>query len=255
MNMNKDTIRLVLIRHGQSTWNEENRFTGWTDVDLTDRGVSEAQEAARLLTEGGFSFNVAFTSVLKRAIRTLWIILSKMDLMWIPVVKSWRLNERHYGALQGLNKAEMAQKHGEQQLHMWRRSYDIRPPALKKSDRSYPGNEQKYRDLNESDLPLTECLKDTVERFLPFWHDNIAPEIKKGKRVVISAHGNSLRALVKYLDNISDEDITQLNIPTGIPLIYELDEDLRPQRNYYLGESEEVEKAMKAVQAQGRASH
>jgi len=253
--MNKDILHLVLIRHGESTWNKENRFTGWTDVDLTDRGVSEAQEAARLLTEGGFSFDVAFTSVLKRAIRTLWIILSKMDLMWIPVVKSWRLNERHYGALQGLNKAEMAQKHGEQQLHIWRRSYNIRPPALKTSDCSYPGNEQKYRDLNEDDIPLTECLKDTVERFLPFWHDNIVPEVKKGKRVVISAHGNSLRALVKYLDNISDEDITQLNIPTGIPLIYELDNDLRPERSYYLGESEEVEKAMKAVQAQGRAKH
>jgi 2,3-bisphosphoglycerate-dependent phosphoglycerate mutase len=236
MTMNKSNIRIVLVRHGQSTWNKENRFTGWTDVDLTDRGVREAQEAARLLREGGFSFDVAFTSVLKRAIRTLWIILDQMDLMWIPVIKSWRLNERHYGALQGLNKAQMAEKHGEQQLHIWRRSYDIRPPALEKSDSSYPGNEQKYRDLNlnENDLPLTECLRDTVERFLPFWHDNIAPEVKKGKRVVISAHGNSLRALVKYLDNISDEDITQLNIPTGIPLIYELDKDLRPKGSYYL---------------------
>lgn len=234
--MNKSNIRLVLVRHGQSTWNKENRFTGWTDVDLTDGGIREAQEAARLLREGGFSFDVAFTSVLRRAIRTLWIILDQMDLMWIPVIKSWRLNERHYGALQGLNKAQMAEKHGEQQLHIWRRSYDIRPPALEKSDSSYPGNEQKYRDLNlnENDLPLTECLKDTVERFLPFWHDNIAPEVKKGKRVVISAHGNSLRALVKYLDNISDEDITQLNIPTGIPLIYELDKDLRPKGSYYL---------------------
>lgn len=236
MTMNKSNIRLVLVRHGQSTWNKENRFTGWTDVDLTDGGIREAQEAARLLREGGFSFDVAFTSVLRRAIRTLWIILDQMDLMWIPVIKSWRLNERHYGALQGLNKAQMAEKHGEQQLHIWRRSYDIRPPALEKSDSSYPGNEQKYRDLNlnENDLPLTECLKDTVERFLPFWHDNIAPEVKKGKRVVISAHGNSLRALVKYLDNISDEDITQLNIPTGIPLIYELDKDLRPKGSYYL---------------------
>ena len=251
--MNKDILHLVLVRHGESTWNKENRFTGWTDVDLTDRGVREAQEAARLLMDGGFSFDVAFTSVLKRAIRTLWIILSEMDLMWVPVVKSWRLDERHYGALQGLNKAEMAAKHGEQQLHIWRRSYDVRPPALKKSDRTYPGNEQKYRDLKEDELPLTECLKDTVERFLPFWHDRIAPEVKKGRRVVISAHGNSLRALVKYLDEISDEDITQLNIPTGIPLIYELDRDLRPQRSYYLGESEEVEKAMKAVQAQGKA--
>jgi 2,3-bisphosphoglycerate-dependent phosphoglycerate mutase len=253
--MNKDILHLVLIRHGESTWNKENRFTGWTDVDLTDRGVREAQEAARLLMDGGFSFDVAFTSVLKRAIRTLWIILSEMDLMWVPVVKSWRLNERHYGALQGLNKAEMAAKHGEQQLHIWRRSYDVRPPALKKSDRTYPGNEQKYRDLNENELPLTECLKDTVERFLPFWYDRIATEVKKGRRVVISAHGNSLRALVKYLDDISDEDITQLNIPTGIPLIYELDRDLRPQRSYYLGESEKVEEAMKAVKAQGRAKH
>ncbi|MHC4431638.1 MAG: 2,3-diphosphoglycerate-dependent phosphoglycerate mutase [Planctomycetota bacterium] len=248
-------LHLVLIRHGESTWNKENRFTGWTDVDLTDRGVREAQEAARLLMDAGFSFDVAFTSVLRRAIRTLWIVLSEMDLMWIPVIKSWRLNERHYGALQGLNKAETAAKHGEQQLHTWRRSYDIRPPALDKSDSRYPGNEQKYRDLNENDLPLTECLKDTVERFLPFWYDNIAPEVKKGKRVVISAHGNSLRALVKYLDDISDEDITQLNIPTGIPLIYELDRDLRPQRSYYLGESEKVEEAMKAVKAQGRAKH
>jgi 2,3-bisphosphoglycerate-dependent phosphoglycerate mutase len=253
--MSKDILHLVLIRHGESTWNKENRFTGWTDVDLTDRGVREAQEAARLLMDAGFSFDVAFTSVLRRAIRTLWIVLSEMDLMWIPVIKSWRLNERHYGALQGLNKAETAAKHGEQQLHTWRRSYDIRPPALDKSDSRYPGNEQKYRDLNENDLPLTECLKDTVERFLPFWYDNIAPEVKKGKRVVISAHGNSLRALVKYLDDISDEDITQLNIPTGIPLIYELDRDLRPQRSYYLGESEKVEEAMKAVKAQGRAKH
>jgi 2,3-bisphosphoglycerate-dependent phosphoglycerate mutase len=251
--MDKDILHLVLIRHGESTWNKENRFTGWTDVDLTDRGVREAREAARLLMDGGFSFDVAFTSVLKRAIRTLWIILSEMDLMWVPVFKSWRLNERHYGALQGLNKAEMAEKYGEQQLHTWRRSYDIKPPALRKSDRRYPGNERKYADLDAKDIPLTECLKDTVDRFMPFWHTNVVPEVAKGRRVVISAHGNSLRALVKYLDDISDEDITQLNIPTGIPLVYELDRDLRPQRNYYLGESEKVEKAMKAVKAQGRA--
>ena len=250
--MNKDTMRLVLIRHGESTWNKENRFTGWTDVDLTDKGIHEAQEAARLLKEDGFSFDVAFTSVLKRAIRTLWIVLDHMDLMWIPVIRSWRLNERHYGALQGLNKAEMAEKHGEQQVHIWRRSYDIRPPALNKSDSRYPGNEQKYEDLNQNDIPLTECLKDTVERFLPFWHESVAPEIRKGRRVLVCAHGNSIRALVKYLDHVNDEDITQLNIPTGIPLVYELNKDLRPQRNYYLGESEEIDKATKAVEAQGR---
>ncbi|KPK44945.1 MAG: phosphoglyceromutase [Phycisphaerae bacterium SG8_4] len=248
-------MRIVLIRHGQSTWNKANRFTGWTDVDLTDEGILEARQAARLLSEGGFSFDVAFTSVLRRAIRTLWIVLDQMDLMWIPLTKSWRLNERHYGALQGLNKAETAEKHGEQQLHLWRRSYNIRPPALKKSDRRYPGNEQKYADLDETDIPLTESLEDTVNRFLPFWHTYVAPEVKKGKRILMSAHGNSLRALVKHLDNISDEDITQLNIPTGIPLVYELDKDLSPQRSYYLGQSDQVEKAMEAVRNQGKAGH
>lgn len=244
--------KLVLLRHGESIWNKENRFTGWTDVDLSERGIEEAREAGRILKREGYTFDLAFTSVLKRAIRTLWIVQDEMDLMWIPVQISWRLNERMYGALQGLNKAEMAEKFGEQQVLLWRRSYDIPPPPLEKSDPRWPGHDPRYRDLPEELIPVTESLKNTVERFLPYWHEAIAPAIKSGKRVLIAAHGNSLRALVKYLDNISDEDIVHLNIPTGMPLVYELDEDLRPIRSYYLGDPEAVRKAMEAVAAQGR---
>lgn len=246
-------IKLVLQRHGESTWNKENRFTGWTDVDLSEKGIEEARKAGQVLKEAGYTFDVAFTSVLKRAIRTLWITLDEMDLMWIPVYRSWRLNERHYGALQGLNKAEMAEKFGEEQVLIWRRSYDIRPPSLEKTDERYPGNDPIYKDLDKKDIPLTECLKDTVNRVLPYWHEVMAPVIKSGKRVLISAHGNSLRALVKYLDNISDEDIVSLNIPTGIPLVYELDNDLKPLKSFYLGDPEEVRKAVEAVARQGRA--
>ncbi len=245
--------KLVLVRHGESTWNKENRFTGWTDVDLSEMGIEEALSAGKILKEKGFVFDVAFTSVLKRAIRTLWITLDEMDLMWIPVINTWRLNERHYGALQGLNKSEMAAKYGEQQVHIWRRSYDIQPPALEKIDPRFPGFDPRYKDLKPSEVPATECLKDTVARFLPYWHEAIAPTIKSGKRVVIAAHGNSLRALVKYLDNISEEKIVELNIPTGMPLVYELDDDLKPLKSYYLGDPEAVKKAMQAVAAQGRA--
>lgn len=247
-------IKLVLLRHGESIWNKENLFTGWTDVDLTEKGKEEARTSGQLLRQEGFQFDLAYTSVLKRAIRTLWIVLDEMDLMWIPVHRSWRLNERHYGALQGLNKAETAEKYGDEQVLIWRRSYDIPPPPLEKTDERYPGHDPRYRDLDESELPQTECLKDTVERFLPYWHDVIAPTIRAGKRVIIAAHGNSLRALVKYLDNISDEDILKLNIPTGVPLIYELDENLQPLRHYYLGNAEEIEKAMQAVANQGKAA-
>lgn len=247
-------VKLVLLRHGESTWNKENRFTGWTDVDLSEKGVGEAGKAGALLKSGGFVFDLAFTSVLKRAIRTLWIVLDEMDLMWIPVQNSWRLNERHYGALQGLNKSETAAKYGEEQVHVWRRSYDIPPPSLDRSDKRYPGNEPKYRDLSEKDLPLTESLKDTVARCMPYWHGTIAPQVKSGKKVLIAAHGNSLRALVKYLDNMSDDEIVGLNIPTGIPLVYELDGDLKPSRHYYLGDQEEIKKAMQKVAAQGKAS-
>jgi len=246
-------MKLVLLRHGESIWNRENRFTGWTDVDLSEKGVEEARKAGQVLKEKGHTFDVAFTSVLKRAIRTLWIVLDEMDLMWIPVYRSWRLNERHYGALQGLNKAETAAKHSEEQVLIWRRSYDIRPPSLEKTDERYPGNDPIYLDLDKKKIPLTECLKDTVERFLPYWHEVLAPMIKSGKRVIISAHGNSLRALVKYLDHISDEDIVKLNIPTGIPLVYELDDELKPIKSYYLGDPEEVAKAMEAVARQGKA--
>lgn len=245
--------KLVLLRHGESVWNKENRFTGWTDVDLSEKGMAEAITAGQVLKENGFTFDVAFTSVLKRAIRTLWLVLEEMDLMWIPVCRSWRLNERHYGALQGLNKAETALKYGDEQVLIWRRSYDTPPPILEESDERYPGNDRRYEDLPESDLPLTECLKDTVGRFLPYWHEAIAPTIRAGKRVIIAAHGNSLRALVKYLDNISDTEIVSLNIPTGMPLVYELDEELRPLRHHYLGDPEEVKKAMQAVANQGRA--
>ena len=246
-------IKLVLLRHGESIWNKENRFSGWTDVDLSEKGIAEAREAAQILIERGYSFDVAFTSVLKRAIRTLWIVLDEMDLMWIPVYRSWRLNERHYGALQGLNKSDTAAKFGEEQVLIWRRSYDVRPPSLERIDERYLANDPRYNDLNGKDIPLTESLKDTVNRFLPYWHEVMAPAIKSGKRVIISAHGNSLRALVKYLDNITDEDIVKLNIPTGIPLVYELDNNLKTLRSCYLGEPEEVQKALKAVTQQGKA--
>lgn len=245
--------KIVLLRHGESTWNRENRFTGWTDVDLSEKGLVEAKQAGQTLKNEGFVFDLAFTSVLKRAIRTLWIVMDEMDLMWIPVVNSWRLNERHYGALQGLNKSETAAKFGEEQVHIWRRSYDIPPPALEKTDERYPGHDPRYAGLSESELPRTECLKDTVERFLPYWHEAVVPEIRAGKRVILAAHGNSLRALVKYLDNISDQEIPGLNIPTGLPLIYELDPDMKPVRNYYLGDPEAVQKAMQAVANQGKA--
>jgi len=237
----------------ESIWNEANKFTGWTDVDLSEEGIAEAKKAGRMLKEQGYSFDIAFTSVLKRAIRTLWIVLDEMDLMWIPVHGSWRLNERHYGALQGLNKAETAAKYGEKQVLVWRRSYDIPPPALEKTDERYPGNDPRYKDLDDKDIPVTESLKDTIARVLPYWQEVIAPTIKSGKNVLLVAHGNSLRALVKYLDNISDEDIVGLNIPTGIPLVYELDKDLRPIQHDYLDDMEEVRKAMKGVANQGKA--
>jgi 2,3-bisphosphoglycerate-dependent phosphoglycerate mutase len=238
---------LVLLRHGESTWNLENRFTGWTDVDLTPKGVQEAHEAGRLLREGGYTFDLCYTSVLKRAIRTLSIVLDDMDLMWLTVHKSWRLNERHYGDLQGLNKAETAAKFGEKQVLVWRRSYADPPPPLKADDPRYPGHDRRYADVPKEQLPLTESLKDTVARFLPYWHERIAPEVKAGRRVVIAAHGNSLRALVKYLDGVSEEEIVGLNIPTGIPLVYELEDDLKPIRHRYLGDPEAAKKAAEAV--------
>jgi 2,3-bisphosphoglycerate-dependent phosphoglycerate mutase len=244
--------KLVLIRHGESDWNRENRFTGWTDVDLSEKGLAEAQEGGRVLKAEGYVFDVAHTSVLKRAIRTLWIVLDEMDLMWIPVHRTWRLNERHYGALQGLNKAETADKFGEDQVKIWRRSYDVPPPALEPSDPRYPGKDARYERLTAEELPLTECLKDTVARFLPYWHETVAPAVKRGERVLVAAHGNSLRALVKYLDNISDVEIVGLNIPTGVPLVYELDDDLKPIRHYYLGDQEKIQAAMDAVAAQGK---
>ena len=245
--------QIVLLRHGESTWNKANRFTGWTDVDLSEEGVEEAREAARVLKEQGYGFDIAYTSVLKRAIRTLWIVLDEMDLMWIPVIRDWRLNERHYGALQGLNKSEMAEKFGEEQVLIWRRSYDTRPPALETTDPRNPVNDPRYAGLATEQIPLTECLKDTVARFLPCWNEVIAPAVRAGKRVIIAAHGNSLRALVKYLDNISDDVIPGLNIPTGMPLVYDLDEELRPLRSYYLGDPEKVKQATEAVAKQGTA--
>jgi 2,3-bisphosphoglycerate-dependent phosphoglycerate mutase len=245
--------RLVLLRHGESVWNRENRFTGWTDVDLSEKGLQEARSAGTILRERGFVFDLAYTSVLKRAIRTLWIVLDEMDLMWIPVCRSWRLNERHYGALQGLNKAETAAEFGDEQVHIWRRSYDISPPALDRDDARSPAGDPRYAGLGSGELPLTECLRDTVARFLPYWESDIAPAIRSGKRVIIAAHGNSLRALVKHLDGISDEEIAGLNIPTGIPLVYELDDDLRPIRHYYLADEEAVKAAMAAVAKQGKA--
>ncbi len=245
--------KLVLVRHGESDWNKENRFTGWTDVDLSDKGKLEAKEGGVVLKKEGYTFDIAYTSVLKRAIRTLWTILDELDLMWIPVVRSWRLNERHYGDLQGLNKSETAAKFGEDQVLVWRRSYDIPPPPLKKNDPRYPGFDRRYKELKENELPLTESLKETVARFLPYWHEVIAPTIKQGKKVLIAAHGNSLRALVKHLDNVSEKDIVSLNIPTGIPLVYELDENLKPIKHYYLGDQEKIQMAMNTVANQGKA--
>ncbi len=245
--------RLVLLRHGESEWNRENRFTGWTDVDLTDKGREEAREAGRLMAAEKFEFDVTYTSVLKRAIRTLWIALDEMDLMWIPEYRSWRLNERHYGALQGLNKGEIAALHGEAQVKIWRRSYDIPPPPLTPDDPRHPSRDRRYADLKRSELPLTESLKDTVARFLPYWHEVIAPDIAAGKKILIAAHGNSLRALVKYLDNTPEEEIVELNIPTGIPLVYLLNDDLQPLQKFYLGDPEAVKNATAAVANQGKA--
>jgi 2,3-bisphosphoglycerate-dependent phosphoglycerate mutase len=244
--------KLVLVRHGESEWNKENRFTGWTDIDLSEKGRQEAKEAGAVLKAEGYTFDVAYTSVLKRAIHTLWAVLDELDLAWIPVHRSWRLNERHYGALQGLNKAETAAKFGEAQVKIWRRSYDIRPPELTPDDERFPGRDRRYAGLSKDELPLTECLKDTVARFLPLWQSEIAPAVASGQRVLIAAHGNSIRALVKYLDNISEEEIVELNIPTGMPLVYELDDNLKPLKHYYLGDPEKVKAAMEAVAAQGK---
>jgi 2,3-bisphosphoglycerate-dependent phosphoglycerate mutase len=245
--------RLVLLRHGESVWNSENRFTGWTDVDLSEKGREEAREAGRLMLAEKFEFDVAHTSVLKRAIRTLWIACDEMDLLWMPVHRSWRLNERHYGSLQGLNKAETAARHGDDQVKIWRRSYDIPPPALGADDPRHPSRDRRYAGLRPEELPLTESLKDTVARFLPYWHEAILPDIRAGRRVLIAAHGNSLRALVKYLDRVSDEDIVELNIPTGVPLVYELDAELEPTRKYYLGNQEKIRQAMASVANQGKS--
>lgn len=244
--------KIVLLRHGESLWNKENRFTGWTDVDLTDKGEEEARTAGVLMKAEGFEFDVAFTSVLTRAVRTLWIALQTMDMVWIPIINSWRLNERHYGALQGLNKAETAEKYGDEQVLIWRRSYDTQPPKLTTDDERYPGFDRRYANLTGEELPLTECLKDTVARFLPYWHNEIVPVVKSGKRVLIVAHGNSLRALVKYLDNVSDDEIVGLNIPTGVPLVYELDKSLKPIKSYYLGDPEEAKRKAEAVANQAK---
>jgi len=245
--------KLVLIRHGESTWNLENRFTGWTDVDLTPTGVEQAKTAGRLLKAEGFQFDVAYTSVLKRAIRTLYLALDEMDATWLPVVKSWRLNERHYGGLQGLNKADMAKQYGDEQVLIWRRSYDTPPPVLEANDPRSERSDPRYARLDPAQVPLTECLKDTVDRVMPFWNESMAPAIKAGKRIVVAAHGNSIRALVKYLDNIGDDDIVGVNIPNGIPLVYELDDNLKPIRHYYLGDAEAAAKAAAAVASQGKA--
>ncbi len=247
------TYQLILLRHGESEWNLENRFSGWKDVDLTETGVAEAKKSAALLADEGLIPEFAFTSVLKRAIRTLWIVMGEMDRMWIPVERSWRLNERSYGALQGLNKAETAEKHGDEQVLIWRRSYDTRPPALEPGDERNPRNDPRYSELTDEELPLTECLKDTVERVLPYWQERIVPRIRTGKQVIIAAHGNSLRALVKHLDNISDEEIVGLNIPTGVPLIYELNEEMQPLSSRYLGDQDAIKAAMEAVASQGRS--
>ena len=245
--------KIVLLRHGESVWNKENRFTGWTDVDLSGKGLEEAREAGQVLKDAGFVFDIAHGSVLKRAIRTMWIVLDQLGLMWIPQHLSWRLNERHYGALQGLNKSEMAAQYGEEQILVWRRSYDVPPPALEKTDERYPGKDPRYAGMTRQDVPVTECLKDTVARFLPHWNDVIAPDVKAGKRVILVAHGNTIRALVKYLDNVSEKDIVGLNIPTGIPLVYELDDNLKPLNHYYLGDQEKARQAAAAVAAQSRA--
>ena len=246
--------KLVLIRHGESTWNLENRFTGWTDVDLTPTGIEQAKNAGRLLKAEGYEFDIAYTSVLKRAIRTLWLTLDEMDRQWLPTMKSWRLNERHYGSLQGLNKADMAKQYGDEQVLVWRRSYDPPPPALEPTDPRCERGDLRYANVSPQDVPLTECLKDTVARVLPFWNESMAPAIKAGKRIVVAAHGNSIRALVKYLDGISDHDIVGLNIPNGIPLVYELDANLKPIRHYYLGDAEAAAKAAAAVASQGKAA-
>jgi len=245
--------KVVLLRHGESIWNKENLFTGWTDVDLSEKGRDEARQAGVMMKEQGYRFDLAYTSVLKRAIRTLWITLDEMDLMWIPVVRDWRLNERHYGALQGLNKAETAAKYGEDQVKLWRRSYDIRPPALDEADPRYPGKDPRYHTLTKEQLPLSECLKDTVDRFLPCWHDLIAPSIRSGKQVLIAAHGNSLRALVKYLEDVPEKEIVDLNIPTGVPLVEELDENLKSVRHYYLGDPEQIKQAVNKAKSTGGA--
>jgi 2,3-bisphosphoglycerate-dependent phosphoglycerate mutase len=247
--------KVVLLRHGESIWNKENLFTGWTDVDLSEKGREEARQAGLMMKEAGFSFDLAYTSVLKRAIRTLWIALDEMDLMWIPVERDWRLNERHYGALQGLNKAETAAKYGADQVKIWRRSYDIRPPELEETDPRYPGKDRRYHNLTKKQLPLSECLKDTVDRFLPSWHELIAPSIKSGKHVLITAHGNSLRALVKYLQDVPDQEIVDLNIPTGVPMVQELDENLKSIRHYYLGDPEQIAQAVNKAASTGAASH
>ena len=248
-----DMHKLVLIRHGESTWNLENRFTGWTDVDLTPTGISQAMSAGKLLKAEGWDFDIAYTSVLKRAIHTLWYVLDEMDRTWLPVVKSWRLNERHYGALQGLNKADMAKQYGDEQVLVWRRSYDTPPPALEPTDPRSERSDRRYEKLDPANVPLTECLKDTVERVLPFWNESMAPAIRAGRRLVVSAHGNSIRALVKYLDGVSDQDIVGLNIPNGIPLVYELDAELKPIRSHYLGDAEAAARAAAAVGSQGKA--
>ena len=245
--------KLVLIRHGESTWNQENRFTGWTDVDLNEKGLREAKAAGELLKKEGYSFDRSFVSVLKRALRTNWMILDELDELWIPIERSWRLNERHYGSLQGLNKGETAAKFGDDQVLIWRRSYDVPPPALEKSDERFPGHDRRYKDVPEADLPLTECLKDTVDRVLPYWHSEIAPAVKRGEKVLVTAHGNTLRAMVKYFDYLSEEEVLALNIPTGIPLVYELDDDLKPIRHYYLGDQEAIAAAAAAVASQGKA--
>jgi 2,3-bisphosphoglycerate-dependent phosphoglycerate mutase len=253
-NQNKKVVKVVLLRHGESTWNKENKFTGWMDVPLSEKGLQEAHEAAETLKKEGFTFDIAYTSVLKRAIKTLCIVLEDMDIMWIPVNRSWRLNERMYGGLQGLNKSETAALHGEEQVKIWRRAYAIAPPELSEDDPRYPGKDPRYKSVPKELIPKTECLKDTVERFLPYWHETIAPTVKEGKKVIIAAHGNSLRALVKYLDNVSEEEIVELNIPTGIPLVYELDADtLKPIKHYYLGDEEAIKKAMETVANQGKA--
>ncbi len=244
--------KLVVIRHGESVWNKENRFTGWKDIDLSEKGRTEAKAAGELLKAEGFEFDLAYTSVLKRAIRTLNIILDEMDTLWLPVIKNWRLNERHYGNLQGLNKSEMAEKFGEEQVHIWRRSYDIPPPPMETTDERNPRNDRRYANLRDSEIPLTECLKDTVARFVPYWENEIAPKVKNGTKIIIAAHGNSLRALVKHLDNIADDEIVKLNIPTGIPLVYELDDDLKPLKSYYLGDQEAIKAAQEAVANQGK---